>query len=513
MESNLTEFNTGGTHEENPLGGIQQGTGPEGVPNFVEEGETKFTMSGKDYIFSDRISTKSGYVTKYSLPKYIKDKSFAEASKAIEKAFDEKTDNASLSTKEAFFTRLVAAQERAKLEKAAHDVDLTVEQYEDFLSAQNAQEELEAATLEDGPTNEFSIGGAIAQGGSSMFGAASSDLTSDKEVRDKMSVGGTAAKYGLMGAAAGSVVPGFGTAIGAGVGAAAGATIAATSNAKIAGEQQDFDFKNIGKKNLEEGMFSAFGGPLPGTRDPRPRATGIETNPAGIDFDFTQTLYAPSAGLDLGFDTGFEETVNPSTDFPTYGSETGAQDGGQDSNLAGIAGLAGSAAPFIGNLIEGASLERDDPIKYNRVGRTYKPEFADEQRGLNIVDDSFSGLSDQLASASAGEVGSYRANLLGANVNKARARSEAYNRVNDINRQEEKFLNEDFANAARENVAFSNRELIEKRQDDAAYESARAAYRNSAYEGLGEMGKTLFQSSQYDGISPYNIFGKRLKDA
>ena len=37
----VNEFGAGGTHEENPLGGIPQGMGPNGAPNLVEEGEIK----------------------------------------------------------------------------------------------------------------------------------------------------------------------------------------------------------------------------------------------------------------------------------------------------------------------------------------------------------------------------------------------------------------------------------------------------------------------------------------
>jgi hypothetical protein len=48
-------FATGGTHGQNPNGGIQVGTGTNGKPNLVEEGEVKVTIKGKDYIISDRI--------------------------------------------------------------------------------------------------------------------------------------------------------------------------------------------------------------------------------------------------------------------------------------------------------------------------------------------------------------------------------------------------------------------------------------------------------------------------
>lgn len=51
----LNEFNNGGTHEENPLGGIPQGMGANGKMNTVEEGETSFDFDDGKYIFSDRL--------------------------------------------------------------------------------------------------------------------------------------------------------------------------------------------------------------------------------------------------------------------------------------------------------------------------------------------------------------------------------------------------------------------------------------------------------------------------
>ena len=53
-------FENGGTHEQNSLGGIPQGMGANGKPNFVEEGETKF----EDYIFSNNINMDGTYSDK-----------------------------------------------------------------------------------------------------------------------------------------------------------------------------------------------------------------------------------------------------------------------------------------------------------------------------------------------------------------------------------------------------------------------------------------------------------------
>lgn len=76
--SEVTEFNTGGSHEENPYDGIPQGIAPDGLPNLVEEGEVKYD----NYIFSDRLMLNKEDKNKY---KFLKGKTYADAAKAIKK--------------------------------------------------------------------------------------------------------------------------------------------------------------------------------------------------------------------------------------------------------------------------------------------------------------------------------------------------------------------------------------------------------------------------------------------
>lgn len=56
----VTVFEGGGTHEENPLGGIPQGQGSNGKVNLVEEGETKWN----DYIFSNAYDMDGNFTSK-----------------------------------------------------------------------------------------------------------------------------------------------------------------------------------------------------------------------------------------------------------------------------------------------------------------------------------------------------------------------------------------------------------------------------------------------------------------
>lgn len=81
MEAQLTEFSEGGRHEENLLGGIPQGTAPDGKLNLVEQGETKLNSS--NYIFSDSLKVDKGTAEEFALPKNEVGKTFAEISKKL----------------------------------------------------------------------------------------------------------------------------------------------------------------------------------------------------------------------------------------------------------------------------------------------------------------------------------------------------------------------------------------------------------------------------------------------
>lgn len=86
----LEIFNTGGRHEANSFGGIPQGVDNQGVPNTVEEGETKFN----NYIFSNREMIDKNMNQGIGLPGRINGRSFADASKIINKYREERPNDA-----------------------------------------------------------------------------------------------------------------------------------------------------------------------------------------------------------------------------------------------------------------------------------------------------------------------------------------------------------------------------------------------------------------------------------
>lgn len=115
--SMLTKFDTGGSHEENPLGGIPQGIAPDGQPNLVEQGETKW--DDEDYVFSKRLTINKRLAKEYNLPNDFIGKTFAYATEKFNEKFQEHENDAiSLATQKAIFSRTREAQEalRADIE-------------------------------------------------------------------------------------------------------------------------------------------------------------------------------------------------------------------------------------------------------------------------------------------------------------------------------------------------------------------------------------------------------------
>lgn len=165
---NLIKIESGGTHEENPIGGVPMGTDAEGTMNTVEQGETVL----KDFVYSNRIKLPEDIDLKseYNLPNALKGKTFAKASEIINNKFKEREDKVSLETKQVFLDRLAALQEELKqakqdAEMTANGVDPNIEN-QAVLDTQNEQaidsigEQQNVQESEDiVPQNQFKIGG------------------------------------------------------------------------------------------------------------------------------------------------------------------------------------------------------------------------------------------------------------------------------------------------------------------------------------------------------------------
>lgn len=83
-------IDAGGSHEENPNGGVVVSYDPEGVPNIVEEGEVIFN----DYVFSNRFGPTKDLLEKYKLPKEYEKYTFARLAEMMGRESKERPNDA-----------------------------------------------------------------------------------------------------------------------------------------------------------------------------------------------------------------------------------------------------------------------------------------------------------------------------------------------------------------------------------------------------------------------------------
>jgi len=128
----LTEFNQGGSHEENPNGGIPQGMNPNGQQNLVEEGETK--LNSKNYIFSDSLKVDKKIAEDFYLPSKFIGKTFAEVSKAMNRPNSRREyDSIEETAKKKDLDYLMAAQEEFKQKQLEKDMEKMMVKHPEFM--------------------------------------------------------------------------------------------------------------------------------------------------------------------------------------------------------------------------------------------------------------------------------------------------------------------------------------------------------------------------------------------
>jgi len=112
--------NEGGSHEENPNGGVQIGVDPEGNPNLLEEGEPVY----KDYVYSDNIEAEEQFLVDNNLPKKYAGKLYSKiADDLFSEAEERPLDPISRNGLEALLGRLADAQEGQKQAKEQADLE------------------------------------------------------------------------------------------------------------------------------------------------------------------------------------------------------------------------------------------------------------------------------------------------------------------------------------------------------------------------------------------------------
>lgn len=104
----------GGTHEENPLGGVLMGVDQQGVPNLVEEGEVIFN----DYVYSNRLKPTEKQLKEVNLDTKLEGKTYAEIAKELqEESSLRPLDYISKNTLVDSMSKITVLQEETRMKK------------------------------------------------------------------------------------------------------------------------------------------------------------------------------------------------------------------------------------------------------------------------------------------------------------------------------------------------------------------------------------------------------------
>lgn len=129
----LTEFNEGGSHEENPLGGIPQGMNQNGGMNLVQEGETK--NNAQNFIYSDDITISKNIAKQFNINSRFVGKTYADASKKANRTDSRReTDTIEQNAIAKDLDKLAQAQEAQKQEELQKDMAKMAEKHPEFMA-------------------------------------------------------------------------------------------------------------------------------------------------------------------------------------------------------------------------------------------------------------------------------------------------------------------------------------------------------------------------------------------
>lgn len=137
------EFNiigAGGTHEENPFGGVFQGVSQDGRPNLVEEDEVVWN----DYVFSNRIKVPNKFIEEYKLSGPL---TYSEAAQKLSKEAEERpNDPISQNGLADALGALMQSQEEVRMKQEAARIKrqlakMTPEEAMQLMSALNGEQQ------------------------------------------------------------------------------------------------------------------------------------------------------------------------------------------------------------------------------------------------------------------------------------------------------------------------------------------------------------------------------------
>lgn len=144
-------------------------------------------------------------------------------------------------------------------------------------------------------------------------------------------------------------------------------------------------------------------------------------------------------------------------------------------------------APAIMDAYQLSQLDGPDVETLGRLNNRYKPSYMDERSLINNVNDGFN--KGYVKEASAGNLGSYMANSRAAELSKTRALSNAYAQANEVNRREDSVAQQFNLGVDRTNLQQGNLENDINARNRGNYDTQKSRLLGNLGTTIGSIGK------------------------
>lgn len=458
-------------------------------------------------------------IKQFNLPKYVKGKSFAEASKIINSKFEGMDDKISNDTKNELLQRLADAQEYMKQQSQPQP------QAQPNMNMPPEMNSFMRGGYSD--TNDYFLGGLFSAigGAGAGAGAAGGALGGALGAAGKAgglgkvlgSVGGMAqgamqnantqstdpVSSGLSGALSGAAsgaalgpVGAIGGALVGGISSIVGANAAKKAQLRKEKEETQMnsnkilnDFRDGGPMNGEDEIDYAKATPIKPVYDDTLTPFGIkDVASLKLDNRLAKTPgYNPEVEInpilgDLGMGNP-EQSSSP--DNRSFFKKIGDTLKGEDEKLR--------YAPVAMNAFQLMDMEKPETERLDRLDNTYMKQYVDEASLQNVIRNQHGNTARALADATGGSTSALRANLLAANLNKTKALSDAYMRASEINRGQNDMAQKFDLGVDQANIGQSNTEKDINARNRAAYDNNKSKLLSQIGNDLGDIGMEAYR--------------------
>ena len=167
-------------------------------------------------------------------------------------------------------------------------------------------------------------------------------------------------------------------------------------------------------------------------------------------------------------------------------------------------------APIAANALQLAKLKKPQGERLDRLSNRYKPEYVDEAQLQNIANQTMNNTVNAVSQSGASQ-GQLRSSIVGSQLQRTKAISDAYSQAAAQNRQQNAMAQEFNLGVDQVNLQQSNSEKDINARDQAAYRNAKREYITGIGEGIGDIGKEQVYKKIIAKTTGYKWDGEYVK--